>query len=206
MLVPMNRESANTGTPASAPRLQLEHLALLDHLGTSSIDNRIEESERDRALTTPLIEGAAQAARRAAVNEPGEPNVVRHRVDGRISCGYLRFQIHARAGSCTSRPTAAGTRLFLYSRSTVGVASALMPRALTRYLLRETRRDRVTVDPYLSNTRAVRAWRKAGFRPVEEREADADHGEPWLLMTTGRLRQPGEAVGIDLSMGSRDAA
>src|SRR5215218_5203753 len=30
--------------PVRAPRLQLEHLTLLDHLGTSSIDNEIEES------------------------------------------------------------------------------------------------------------------------------------------------------------------
>jgi hypothetical protein len=30
--------------PIRAPRLQLEHLTLLDHLGTSSIDNEIEES------------------------------------------------------------------------------------------------------------------------------------------------------------------
>jgi hypothetical protein len=31
-----------------ARRLQLEHLTLLDHLGTSSIDNEIEESHRRR--------------------------------------------------------------------------------------------------------------------------------------------------------------
>jgi hypothetical protein len=30
--------------PIRAPRLQLEHLTLLDHLGTSSIDNETEES------------------------------------------------------------------------------------------------------------------------------------------------------------------
>jgi hypothetical protein len=30
--------------PIRAPRLQLEHLTLLDHPGTSSIDNEIEES------------------------------------------------------------------------------------------------------------------------------------------------------------------
>src|SRR5215213_2163141 len=34
--------------PIRARRLQLEHLALLDHLGTSSIDNEIEESHPRR--------------------------------------------------------------------------------------------------------------------------------------------------------------
>jgi hypothetical protein len=36
------------GLPVNALRLQLEHLTLLDHLGTSSIDNRIEESHPRR--------------------------------------------------------------------------------------------------------------------------------------------------------------
>jgi hypothetical protein len=40
----------------------------------------------------------------------------------------------------------------------------------------------VTVDPYLSNERAVRAWRRTGFVPVEERPADDEHTESWLLM------------------------
>jgi aminoglycoside 6'-N-acetyltransferase len=57
-------------------------------------------------------------------------------------------------------------------------------RALAHYLLHETRLNRLTVDPYLSNTRAVRAWQKAGFRPVEKRPPDADHSETWLLMMT----------------------
>jgi hypothetical protein len=34
--------------PIRAPRLQLEHLTLLDHLGTPSIDNQIEESHLRR--------------------------------------------------------------------------------------------------------------------------------------------------------------
>jgi hypothetical protein len=42
--------------PIHAPRLQLEHLTLLDHLGTSSIDNEIEESHpaATEGTTTPL--------------------------------------------------------------------------------------------------------------------------------------------------------
>ncbi len=42
--------------------------------------------------------------------------------------------------------------------------------------------SRVTVDPYLWNGVALRAWRRAGFRDVEEREPDSDHTARWLLM------------------------
>jgi aminoglycoside 6'-N-acetyltransferase len=55
-------------------------------------------------------------------------------------------------------------------------------RTLTQYLLGEGGRQRVTVDPNLSNERAVRGWRKAGFRPVEERDPDDEHLHRWLLM------------------------
>lgn len=41
---------------------------------------------------------------------------------------------------------------------------------------------RVTVDPYLSNLRAIRAWSHAGFEPVEEWPADHEHTSAWLLM------------------------
>jgi aminoglycoside 6'-N-acetyltransferase len=53
--------------------------------------------------------------------------------------------------------------------------------ALARSLLASGWSD-VTVDPYTWNERAVRAWRKAGFEPVEERPADAEHSGRWLLM------------------------
>jgi aminoglycoside 6'-N-acetyltransferase len=42
--------------------------------------------------------------------------------------------------------------------------------------------DPVTVDPYLWNEAAVRAWRRSGFEPVAEREPDDEHRAPWLLM------------------------
>ena len=54
--------------------------------------------------------------------------------------------------------------------------------ALARYLLREAGYSRVTVDPCLGNEVAIRAWRKAGFRPVEAHAPDDDHPHPWLLM------------------------
>jgi len=59
-------------------------------------------------------------------------------------------------------------------------------RTLVTYLLQETGRTRVTVDPYLSNERAIRAWRKAGFRALEKRQADDEHTDAWLLMATQR--------------------
>jgi aminoglycoside 6'-N-acetyltransferase len=40
----------------------------------------------------------------------------------------------------------------------------------------------VTVDPYTSNTAALRAWAKAGFVEVARHEPDDEHPEPWALM------------------------
>jgi aminoglycoside 6'-N-acetyltransferase len=42
--------------------------------------------------------------------------------------------------------------------------------------------NRVMTDPYVWNERAVRAWRRAGFVDVEEREPDEGHTAHWLLM------------------------
>ena len=53
--------------------------------------------------------------------------------------------------------------------------------ALTRQLLMAGH-ARVTVDPYQSNQRAIRAWSKAGFRPLEQRQPDHEHTAAWLLM------------------------
>jgi hypothetical protein len=52
--------------PVRAPRLQLEHLTLLNHLRTSSIDNEIEESHRAATMTTPLTERGSAGAPRSA--------------------------------------------------------------------------------------------------------------------------------------------
>ena len=54
--------------------------------------------------------------------------------------------------------------------------------AVARYLRDERGWRRVTVDPYLWNGAAVRAWERAGFRAVEEREPDSEHTARWLLM------------------------
>jgi aminoglycoside 6'-N-acetyltransferase len=55
-------------------------------------------------------------------------------------------------------------------------------RAVARHLRDQRGWKRVTVDPYLWNDAAVRAWRRAGFYDVEERDPDADHTARWLLM------------------------
>jgi aminoglycoside 6'-N-acetyltransferase len=55
-------------------------------------------------------------------------------------------------------------------------------RAVARHLRDRRGWRRVTVDPYLWNARAVRAWERAGFRALEERDPDADHTDRWLLM------------------------
>jgi aminoglycoside 6'-N-acetyltransferase len=56
---------------------------------------------------------------------------------------------------------------------------------LAQHLLTTGAAQRVTVDPLLSNQRAIRAWNKAGFRersPIDQ----GDHGEPAILMEFGR--------------------
>lgn len=55
-------------------------------------------------------------------------------------------------------------------------------RAVAHYLREDRGWRRVTVDPYTWNEAAVRAWRRAGFRDVGEREADDEHKGRWLLM------------------------
>jgi len=55
-------------------------------------------------------------------------------------------------------------------------------RATALHLREERGWQRVTVDPYLWNEPAIRAWRRAGFRDVGEQEPDDEHGARWLLM------------------------
>ena len=55
-------------------------------------------------------------------------------------------------------------------------------RTVARHLRDERGWRRVTVDPYVWNGSAIRAWRRAGFRAVGEHEPDEDHSARWLLM------------------------
>jgi aminoglycoside 6'-N-acetyltransferase len=54
--------------------------------------------------------------------------------------------------------------------------------AMARHLLEERGWARVTVDPYVWNVHAVRAWRKAGFVDVSRHEPDDDHTAEWVLL------------------------
>jgi aminoglycoside 6'-N-acetyltransferase len=55
-------------------------------------------------------------------------------------------------------------------------------RAMARQLLDERCRIRVTVDPYVWNEGAVRAWERAGFVEVSRHDPDEEHTARWILM------------------------
>jgi aminoglycoside 6'-N-acetyltransferase len=55
-------------------------------------------------------------------------------------------------------------------------------RAMARRLRDERGRARVTVDPYVWNEGAVRAWERAGFVEVSRHPADDGHTAEWVLM------------------------
>jgi len=57
-------------------------------------------------------------------------------------------------------------------------------RVLATYLRTQTWTS-ITVDPYVWNEQAIRAWEHAGFRAVEQRPADEEHPSDWLLMEFG---------------------
>lgn len=87
--------------------------------------------------------------------------------------GYLQVWQEGAAGGIDMflLPAARGRRL--------GPDAA---RAVARHLRDERGWTRVTVDPYLWNEPAIRAWRRAGFRDVGEHEPDDEHTARWLLM------------------------
>jgi len=54
--------------------------------------------------------------------------------------------------------------------------------AMARHLVHERGRSRVTVDPYVWNAGAIRAWQRAGFVEVSRHPADESHTAEWVLM------------------------
>jgi len=78
-------------------------------------------------------------------------------------------------------PGTAGMDMFLVPEARGRGLGADAGRAVAVHLL-ASGVARVTVDPYLWNEVAVRAWGRAGFRPVAEREPDDEHTSRWLLM------------------------
>jgi aminoglycoside 6'-N-acetyltransferase len=75
-----------------------------------------------------------------------------------------------------------GIDMFLIPRARRRGLGPDAARTLARHLRDERRWRRVTVDPYLWNEAAIRAWRRAGFVDVGEREPDDEHTSRWLLM------------------------
>jgi aminoglycoside 6'-N-acetyltransferase len=87
--------------------------------------------------------------------------------------GYLQVWREGDAG---------GLDMFLVPAARGRGLGADAAHAVARHLRDERGWRRVTVDPYLWNEAGIRAWRRAGFRDVEEREPDEEHTARWLLM------------------------
>jgi len=79
-------------------------------------------------------------------------------------------------------PGAGGIDMFLIPSARDRGFGPDAARTLARWLTTSGVLSRVTVDPYAWNGRAISAWKKAGFEPEEEREADDEHVDRWLLM------------------------
>jgi aminoglycoside 6'-N-acetyltransferase len=109
--------------------------------------------------------------------------IARPRVDAYIveadetPVGYLQ------AWFDSDEPDRSGLDMFLIPTSRGQGLGPDAARTLAKHLLAGGQ-SRVTVDPYSSNSPAIRAWTRAGFRPVTEteHEPDSEHGEPWILM------------------------
>lgn len=83
-------------------------------------------------------------------------------------------------------PAQGGIDMFLIPEARGRGVGPDAARAVVRHLLDERGWTRVTVDPYVRNEPAIRAWRKAGFVEVERRPADDEHPAPWVLLEFGR--------------------
>ena len=95
--------------------------------------------------------------------------------DGR-AIGYLQYWLD-------EKPAGGGLDMILLPDSREKGLGPDAARAIVRYLLDELGWERITVDPLIDNTRAIRAWEKTGF--VVEREIDTEEG-PGLLMVYSR--------------------
>jgi aminoglycoside 6'-N-acetyltransferase len=89
--------------------------------------------------------------------------------EGAEPVGYL--QVHSEGLDMFLVPAARGRGL--------GPDAA---RVMALNLRDERGRERVTVDPYIWNEGAVRAWERAGFAEASRHDADDGHPAPWILM------------------------
>lgn len=77
---------------------------------------------------------------------------------------------------------AAGLDMFLIPGARGNGYGPEAARLVAEHLVEGQPERGVTVDPYLWNESAIRAWQRAGFDPVSEHPADDVHTRPWLLM------------------------
>ena len=103
------------------------------------------------------------------------PQVDAYIVETDEPVGYLQ------AWFDSDEPDRSGLDMFLIPTARGRGLGPDAARTLAKYLLAGGQ-TRITVDPYRSNEPAIRAWTRAGFRPVTEHGPDGDHREPWLLM------------------------
>lgn len=78
-------------------------------------------------------------------------------------------------------PRRGGIDMFVVPRARGRGLGPDAAQALARSLLASGWAE-VTVDPYVWNEAAVRAWRRAGFVEVSRRPPDSDHTAEWVLM------------------------
>jgi aminoglycoside 6'-N-acetyltransferase len=108
--------------------------------------------------------------------------LARHDVDAYIIESDGRPIGYLQAWRDDDLPGVAGLDMFLVPSARGRGSGPDAGRALARWLLGSGGLDQVTVDPYISNGRAVRGWEKAGFRRIAKAEPDEEHTKPWFLM------------------------
>ena len=102
-------------------------------------------------------------------------------VDGAVA-GLIQFYEELEPGTAMRRSTSSWIRA-LHGR---GLGTEAV-RRVVRHLIDDRGHHRITIDPAAANAAAVRAYEKAGFRPVGvmrryERDADGDGWHDGLLM------------------------
>jgi aminoglycoside 6'-N-acetyltransferase len=155
-------------------------------------------------LTSPAIRGAATVLRSADEADADllaawhdDPEVARYWDEERFTRDEMlarlrRADVEAFIVEADGEPVgylqvwqeeaAGGIDMFLVPSARGRGLGPDAARAVARHLRDERGWARVTVDPYLWNERAIRAWRRAGFHGLGEHEPDDEHTARWLSM------------------------